>query len=318
MFITTDTHNVRGVETPPGPGKADFSLRVRQYLERLQSTICTALEELDGTGMFGRDRWERSGGGGGLTRILEDGSVFEKAGVSVSTVFGRMPEPVARRMDTEVSDFFATGISLVVHPRSPMVPTVHLNYRYFEKAGGDSWFGGGSDLTPCYVFPEDAVHFHSTLKRACDGVDMTYYPRFKKWCDEYFFIRHRREVRGIGGIFFDYVKGDPERHFALVKAGGDAFLESYLPIVKRRTDEPWGDRERSWQLLRRGRYVEFNLVYDRGTTFGLETEGRVESILMSLPPRADWRYNVHPQPGTREAALIEVLRHPKEWARKDG
>ena len=305
-------------ETLAGARGAELSLRVKQYLERLQSGICSALEVLDGKARFGTDLWERSGGGGGVTRVLEDGAVFEKAGVGVSTVFGLMPESIARKMNTEGSNFFVTGISVVVHPRSPMVPTVHMNYRYFEWSKGDSWFGGGSDLTPYYLVDEDAVHFHSTLKRACDTVDTTYYPRFKKWCDEYFFIKHRQEARGVGGIFFDYLREDPEKHFALARAGGDAFLESYLPIVERRMGEPWGDDERRWQLLRRGRYVEFNLVYDRGTTFGLETQGRIESILMSLPPHADWRYNVDPQPGTREAALVEILKHPKDWASEDG
>ena len=316
--ITADVNNVPSLETPSGTRKAELSLRVKQYLEQLQSKICFVLEVQDGKAKFGREPWERTGGGGGVTRVLEDGAVFEKAGVGVSTVFGRMPESIARKMNLGVSDFFVSGISLVVHPRSPMVPTVHMNYRYFETGEGDAWFGGGSDLTPCYLFDEDAVHFHSVLKRACDGVDRTYYPRFKKWCDEYFFIKHRQESRGVGGIFFDYLREDPEKHFALARAGGDAFLESYMCIVQRRMSEPWGEGERRWQLQRRGRYVEFNLVYDRGTTFGLETDGRIESILMSLPPHADWRYNVQPQPGTREAALVEVLRHPKEWVNGNG
>jgi coproporphyrinogen III oxidase len=295
---------------------ASFSQRVRLYFEELQSAICTALEEIDGAGKFGTDRWERPEGGGGLARVLEDGAVFEKAGVNTSTVFGTMPASIARKMNVEASGFLATGISLVVHPRSPMVPTVHMNYRYFERSDGDSWFGGGSDLTPYYLLEEDAIHFHSTLKQACDSVDTAFYPQFKKWCDEYFFIRHRNEARGVGGIFFDYLRGDVEKHFALARAGGDAFLESYVPIVRRRMAESWGEPERKWQLLRRGRYVEFNLVYDRGTTFGLETQGRTESILMSLPPHADWRYNVQPPAGTREAMLVEVLKNPRDWLRQ--
>ena len=304
---------VQPIQEAPEVAAAELSRRVKAYFEGLQTTICSALEEIDGKATFGSDAWERSEGGGGLTRVLEEGAVFEKAGVGVSTVFGSMPESMARKMNVEATGFFATGISLVVHPRSPMVPTVHMNYRYFERSNGDSWFGGGSDLTPYYLFEEDAGHFHSTLKQVCDSVAPTYYPRFKKWCDEYFFIKHRNESRGVGGIFFDYMRDDSEKHFALARAGGDVFLQSYLPIVRRRMNEPWGDHERNWQLLRRGRYVEFNLVYDRGTTFGLETQGRIESILMSLPPHADWRYNVQPQPGTREATLVEVMKNPRDW-----
>lgn len=290
-----------------------LSLRAREYFEGLQGTICAAIEQLDGSGTFGRDPWEREEGGGGLTRVMEEGAVFEKAGVNTSAVFGIMPGPMARKMNVKPDRFFATGISLVIHPRSPMIPTVHMNYRYFEYGDHDSWFGGGSDLTPYYLFEEDVVGFHQTLKHACDTIDPSYYPRLKKWCDEYFFIKHRREARGVGGIFFDYMRGDSEKHFALARAAGEAFLESYVPIVQRRMKEPWGESERSWQLTRRGRYVEFNLVYDRGTTFGLETQGRVESILMSLPPHADWWYNVQPRPGSREAALVEVLENPRDW-----
>jgi coproporphyrinogen III oxidase len=295
------------------PHESDLGRRAREYFEQLQSTICSDLEKLDGKSRFGRDTWERSEGGGGITRVLEDGAVFEKAGVGVSTVFGIMPELIAARMNVNASKFFATGISLVVHPLSPMIPTVHMNYRYFEKADDDRWFGGGSDLTPYYLFEEDAVHFHSILKSACGTIDSSYYARFKKWCDEYFFVKHRQEGRGIGGIFFDYLRDDSEKNFGLAQAGGNAFLSSYVPIVMKRLNEPWGERERNWQLLRRGRYVEFNLVYDRGTIFGLETGGRVESILMSLPPHAGWRYDVQPKAGIREEKLLEVLKHPREW-----
>jgi coproporphyrinogen III oxidase len=307
MRITQPTYKI--LES----AQAEFSQRVKAYFESLQTTICSALEELDGKAKFGKDAWERGEGGGGLTCVLEDGAVFEKAGIGVSTVFGPMPESIARKLNVEPTDFFATGISLVIHPRNPMVPTVHMNYRYFERGGGDSWFGGGSDLTPYYLFEQDARHFHNALKQACDSVDASFYHQFKKGCDDYFFIKHRNEARGVGGIFFDYLRGDSEKHFALARAGGDAFLESYIPIVKRRMHEPWGEQERNWQLLRRGRYVEFNLVYDRGTTFGLETQGRIESILMSLPPHADWRYNVEPRADSRETALVEVLRNPKDW-----
>jgi coproporphyrinogen III oxidase len=223
-----------------------------------------------------------------------------------------MPETIARKLNVQPSEFFATGVSLVIHPRSPMIPTVHANFRYFERADGDAWFGGGSDLTPYYPFDEDIVHFHTTLKKACDRHGLELYPKFKQWCDEYFFIKHRDEARGIGGVFFDYLRGDQEKHFAMVHSIGDVFLDAYLPLVKRRMHEPWGGAEREWQLIRRGRYVEFNLLYDRGTTFGLETNGRTEAILMSLPPAVQWRYDASP-PGPREARLIELLKHPKEW-----
>lgn len=302
-----------GAKVKTVPATTPLSERVSAYFRDLQSLICSSLEEIDGKEKFGADKWEREEGGGGLTRVLEDGRVFEKAGVGFSTVHGMMPESVARKLNVEATGFFATGISLVVHPRNPMVPTVHMNYRYFERNDGDSWFGGGSDLTPYYLFEDDAIHFHAILKQACDGVDAGFYRRFKQWCDEYFFIKHRGEGRGIGGIFFDYLRGDNEKHFALARSCGDVFLQSYVPIVRRRMNLAWGEQERNWQLLRRGRYVEFNLVYDRGTMFGLETQGRIESILMSLPPRADWKYDFKPSPGSPEAVLVNVLRHPREW-----
>lgn len=291
-----------------------FAQRVQLYCEKLQGRICNALEEIDGEKKFCRDEWSRPEGGGGLSRVMEDGRVFEKAGVNTSSVYGTMPERVAEKMGIPVSDFFATGISLVVHPQNPMVPTVHANYRYFENGQGDSWFGGGSDLTPYYLVEEDIVHFHTTLKSACDVNDRGFYSKFKTWCDEYFYVKHRGETRGVGGIFFDYLRGDSEKYFSLIQSLGDGFLETYTPIVKKRMVEPYGEKERGWQLLRRGRYAEFNLVYDRGTTFGLETNGRVESILMSLPPLVRWQYDVQPEPGSREASLVEVLKHPKEWA----
>jgi coproporphyrinogen III oxidase len=261
---------------------------------------------------FTSDQWERPGGGGGLARVIEDGGVFEKAGVNTSTVFGMMPETMARKLNVQPAEFFATGISLVIHPRSPMIPTVHANLRYFERADGDAWFGGGSDLTPYYPFDEDIVHFHAALKKACDEHGSELYPKFKKWCDEYFYLPHRGEGRGVGGIFFDYLRGDVEQHFAFVSSVGSMFLEAYVPVVKRRMHEPWGETERTWQLIRRGRYAEFNLLYDRGTMFGLETQGRTESILMSLPPVVQWRYDVSPS-GPREAMLVELLKHPKGW-----
>ena len=299
---------------PPGGVVAgSFGDRARVYFESLQEDICASLEQLDGKAGFSADPWNRPGGGGGITRVLQDGDLFEKAGVNFSAVFGTLPENAARKMNMSPMGFFATGVSLVIHPRSPMVPTVHANYRYFELENGDSWFGGGSDLTPYYPYDEDTIHFHSTLKVACDRHDPSFYHRFKQWCDEYFSIKHRGEGRGVGGIFFDYLRGDFEKHFAFVRSAGDAFLHSYFPIVNRRMNETWGDREREWQLIRRGRYVEFNLVYDRGTMFGLETDGRVESILMSLPPLAEWKYDFPIVDGSREARLVEMLKQPRRW-----
>lgn len=286
---------------------------VRRFVETLQLRICSTLEEIEKRQKFVHDAWQHHEGGGGRTMILQDGEVFEKTGVNTSAVWGRLSEAMAANMNVQPMSFFATGISLVIHPRSPMVPTVHMNYRYFELENGDAWFGGGSDLTPCYLFDEDVIHFHTTLKRACDAHDTGFYPRFKKWCDEYFFVKHRGEARGVGGIFFDYLRGDPAKHFAFIQSAGNAFLDSYLPIVRRRIAEPWGEKEKEWQLIRRGRYVEFNLVYDRGTAFGLESRGRTESILMSLPPVVHWRYNMQPQPDSREGLLVEVLKSPREW-----
>jgi coproporphyrinogen III oxidase len=287
--------------------------RVQAFMEGMQSAMCSELEKLDGEKTFGADAWKREGGGGGLTRVLEGGAVFEKAGVNSSTVFGTLPDSLARKMNTKAERFRATGISLVLHPRSPMVPTVHANFRYLEMDDKDAWFGGGADLTPCYLFEEDVVHFHKTLKDACDKHDISYYPRFKKWCDEYFHIPHRGECRGVGGLFFDYLRGSLENDFMFVRSVAESFLDAYLPIVHKRLDEPWDEPERRWQLLRRGRYVEFNLVYDRGTVFGLETRGRAESVLMSLPPLAKWDYNVKPAEESREATLVDVLQNPREW-----
>jgi coproporphyrinogen III oxidase len=287
--------------------------RVQAFMEGMQSAMCSELEKLDGEKTFGADAWKREGGGGGLTRVLEGGAVFEKAGVNSSTVFGTLPDSLARKMNTKAERFRATGISLVLHPRSPMVPTVHANFRYLEMDDKDAWFGGGADLTPSYLFEEDVVHFHKTLKDACDKHDISYYPRFKKWCDEYFHIPHRGECRGVGGLFFDYLRGSLESDFMFVRSVAESFLDAYLPIVQKRVNEPWDEPERRWQLLRRGRYVEFNLVYDRGTVFGLETRGRTESVLMSLPPLAKWDYNVKPAEGSREATLVDVLQNPREW-----
>jgi coproporphyrinogen III oxidase len=307
-------NSVRVTPTEKNRMPTAFFERVRAYCEGLQERICPALEETDGHARFTETTWLRSEGGGGRTRMMQDGAVFEKAGVNSSTVFGVLPETIDRTLKVNTARFSATGISLVVHPRSPMVPTIHANYRYFELEEDDAWFGGGSDLTPFYPFEEDIVHFHTTLKRACDSVDHSFYPRFKRWCDEYFFLPHRGEARGVGGIFFDYLRGNQEKHLALIRSAGDAFLDSYLTVVKRRMHEPWGNQERRWQLLRRGRYVEFNLLYDRGTKFGLESQGRTESVLMSLPPLVRWEYDVQPSPGSSAERLVEMLRRPREWA----
>jgi coproporphyrinogen III oxidase len=286
--------------------------RADEFFRGLQTKICAALENEDGTALFNSDGWQRAGGGGGLTRVLSEGAVFEKAGVNTSSVHGEFtPEFAAQVPAGDGLAFFACGISLVLHPRSPMVPTVHANFRCLKR-GSALWFGGGADLTPFYPEREDVVHFHRTWKAVCDRHDSSHYARFKKWCDEYFYLPHRRETRGIGGIFFDYLKGDAEKDFAFVRDAGGAFLDAYLPIVHKRRDAPYGERERNFQLLRRGRYVEFNLLYDRGTTFGLKTDGRAESILMSLPPLVRWEYDARFPPGSREAQLSEWLR-PTDW-----
>jgi coproporphyrinogen III oxidase len=294
----------------------DWQRRTSERFRAAQDSICKAIEVVDGREHFHEDLWDRPGGGGGRTRVLAEGAVFEKGGVNFSAVQGELPEPLAKRMGDGPREFFATGVSLVLHPRNPHVPTTHANFRYFER-GETFWFGGGADLTPYYPRLEDARHFHATLKRACDAHDPTHYPRFKKWCDEYFFIKHRNEMRGVGGVFFDNLAGDRERTFAFVSELADAFLPAYLPIVEQRRDVEYGDRERHWQLLRRGRYVEFNLVYDRGTQFGLETNGRTESILMSLPPLVRWEYDYKPEPGSPEAALADFLR-PRDWLSESG
>ena len=281
------------------------------YFRSLQDRICSALETLDGRARFAEDLWDRPGGGGGRTRVLDGGDVFEKAGVNFSLVHGELRPDFAATMPGDGTAFVATGVSLVLHPRSPRVPTVHANFRCLRR-GGASWFGGGADLTPYYPVREDVVHFHSTWKRACDAHDASYYPRFKKWCDEYFYLPHRGETRGVGGIFFDHLVGDEQRTFDFVRACGDAFLPAYVPIVERRQHDAYGERERQFQLLRRGRYVEFNLLYDRGTIFGLKTDGRVESILMSLPPLVRWQYDAKHDPAAEEAQLGSWLK-PQDW-----
>lgn len=309
-------------------------LRMEKFVKEQQKEIVRALEEVDGK-EFRIDEWQRKEGGGGITCVLQDGNVFEKAGVAVSVVYGTLPKPAILRMRAnhkniagsseeipDSLDFFAAGLSLVVHPSNPMAPTVHLNYRYFETTNPDGtpgswWFGGGSDLTPSYLFEEDAIQFHKALKGVCDAHNKTYYDRFKKWCDEYFYNKHRGESRGVGGIFFDDLDEtltDKESLFSFIQGGLKSFVPTYIPIINRRKDMPFTEKEKEWQQIRRGRYVEFNLVHDRGTSFGLHTPGaRVESILMSLPLTAGWQYMYEPEPKSREAKLVEVLRNPKSW-----
>jgi len=291
---------------------SDLRERVAAWVRELQDRICAALEELDGSARFREDRWEREGGGGGITRVLEDGAILEKAGVNTSEVFGAIPEQLGSQLKGDGDTFYATGVSLVLHPRNPHVPTVHANFRCMARGAG-AWLGGGADLTPYYPREDDVRHFHRTLKAACDAHDPGHYPRFKKWCDEYFFLPHRGEMRGVGGVFFDELPAD-EAHFAFLRSVGEAFLPAWLPIARRRAGEPWGERERAWQLIRRGRYAEFNLVYDRGTIFGLRSGGRIESILMSLPPLASWRYDHRPEPGSAEEAALAFYRPGREWA----
>ena len=285
---------------------------MRGYVAELQDEICSSLEQLDGKGRFRSDEWKREGGGGGLSRILEEGAVFEKAGVNTSAVFGQLEEAFAQKLQGEGREFCAVGLSLVLHPRSPLVPTVHANFRFITQ-GAKAWVGGGADLTPYYLFDEDARHFHRTLKAACDRHDPAYYPLFKKTCDSYFFLKHRGETRGVGGLFFENMGGSLQREFAFLQDCGKAFIAAYLPIAQKRCALPYSAEQRTWQELRRGRYVEFNLLYDRGTVFGLETAGRTESILMSLPPRVRWAYDYHPAPDSEEARLVAVLRSPREW-----
>jgi coproporphyrinogen III oxidase len=306
-----------------------FREAVASGFEQLHDELTHLFTRLDGGGCFGEDRWERPGGGGGVSRVLSEGITFEKAGVNRSLVEGVLDQHLAQRIGArasamESSTFFATGVSLVAHPRSPMVPTVHLNVRYFEiaRATGepaDAWFGGGTDLTPTYPFPEDAEHFHRALKTICDRRHGNFYPRFKSWCDHYFVNTHRAEERrGIGGVFFDHLRAgesglDLHQLFEFVNSVAGVLADAYVPIVERRKGLAYGERERRFQLLRRGRYVEFNLLHDRGTLFGLQTGARIESVLMSLPPVAAWDYSPVYQPGSFEAELLEML-EPRDWA----
>lgn len=292
------------------------------HICELQNRICAGLEAIDASAQFHEDSWHRDGGGGGISRVIANGAVFEKGGVNVSAVHGELPTGALGGVVEAGTPFFACGISLVIHPVNPYVPTVHMNCRLFELydstgALTDRWFGGGADLTPYYLNQDDVIHFHQVLKAACDRTDVELYPLFKQKCDDYFVNKHRGyEARGVGGIFFDYLRADGKRTaddwLAFVYACGDAFLPAYAPIVERRKQMSFGRREIDWQEIRRGRYVEFNLVHDRGTLFGLRTGGRIESILMSLPPRAQWRYDYAPEPGSPEALLVAHL-EPRDW-----
>jgi coproporphyrinogen III oxidase len=293
-----------------------------QYIQNLQDTINSKLEAIDGKATFREDTWKRSEGGGGRTRVIENGTVFEKGGVNISAVHGELPDTMRKHFSVKDANFFACGLSLVLHPKNPMVPNVHANWRYFEMYDEqghivDSWFGGGQDLTPYYLFEEDAKHFHQVCKTACDKHHPGFYPIYKKRCDEYFYNTHRNEARGIGGLFFDYCKAsndmNMQKWYNFVTEVGNSFLEAYIPIVERRKDMPYTTAQRNWQEIRRGRYVEFNLVHDKGTLFGLKTNGRIESILMSLPPHVQWVYDHHPETGTQEEKLLNVLKEPKNW-----
>ncbi|RKP39192.1 Coproporphyrinogen III oxidase [Dimargaris cristalligena] len=312
-------------------GNRKLHHRMEQFILELQKEITTEISRIDGKPFFA-DHWTRPEGGYGISCVLQDGNVFEKAGVNVSVIDGQLSRAAVAQMKARNKDivgdsdvpFCVAGISIVMHPKNPMAPTVHLNYRYFEiENPADptkpqmAWFGGGCDLTPSYLFNEDAEHFHATIKAACDQHDPKYYPQFKEWCDRYFYLPHRGEARGIGGIFFDDLDDrDPEAIFAFVRSCGKAFLPSYVPIIEKRKDLPFTEAQKQWQQLRRGRYVEFNLIHDRGTKFGLFTPGaRIESILMSLPLTARWEYCHLPEPGSEEARLVEVLEAPRAWAK---
>jgi coproporphyrinogen III oxidase len=293
---------------------------IRDWFIGLQASICSQLEEVDGKGKFISDQWQRSGGGGGITRVIADGSIIEKGGVNFSAVWGKTPEPVLKSMQLDQidqPDFFATGVSVVLHPFNPMVPIIHMNVRYFEMTNDKWWFGGGIDLTPHYVNAEDARHFHQTIKSICDQHHPSYYPEFKNWADDYFFLKHRKETRGIGGVFFDYLKDDggftKESRFNFVRDLGNGLAPLYTHFMKKNSSLPYTEKEKQWQYLRRGRYVEFNLVWDRGTKFGLDTDGRTESILMSLPPQANWVYNYQAPAGSQEENTLLNLKKGITW-----
>lgn len=292
------------------------------FINQLQEKITTSIEDLDSGAKFIEDVWERPEGGGGKSRIMENGKIFEKAGVNISAVSGVLPKSLEGYFDVKDSKFFACGLSLVIHPKNPMIPTVHANWRYFELYNlkgdlKDQWFGGGQDLTPFYLIEEDAKHFHETCKSVCDKYSSSFYDIYKEKCDSYFWNHHRNESRGIGGLFFDYLRSNDnhkiEDWFSFVTDLGNSFLTAYLPIVNKRKNYKFNSKQKNWQEIRRGRYVEFNLIHDKGTLFGIKTNGRIESILMSLPPKVQWVYNHLPEKDSEEEKLIEVLKNPREW-----
>jgi coproporphyrinogen III oxidase len=302
-------------------GNMEMRVKMEKMLREAQESITKAIAEIDGGATFMEDAWVRETGGGGMSRVLANGKVWEKAGVNLSVVHGTMPQAAlaaatergANRGGDDVP-FFACGLSCVMHPRNPHCPTMHFNYRYFETEGGTWWFGGGTDITPSYIDEEDMKHFHGTYKEVCDRHDPEYYPKFKKWADDYFLIKHRGERRGLGGIFFDDLNDrDPDEIFEFCKDCANNVVAAYGPIIEKHKNDPYTEEEKRWQQLRRGRYVEFNLVYDRGTIFGLKTNGRTESILMSLPETARWEYDQHPEPGSPEADFLDAAMNPREW-----
>ena len=293
---------------------------ITEWFMHLQDRICAALEKTDGKGVFEEELWQRPGGGGGRTRILQNANIIEKGGVNFSQVHGILPEKIAASLQVKGHDFFATGVSIVMHPFSPMVPIIHMNVRYFEVSSGEKWFGGGIDLTPIYVNEQQASYFHQQLKHICDVHHPEYYSKFKQWADDYFFIKHRNETRGVGGIFFDRLGATetitlPER-FEFVKDVGNTFAPVFTGFMESNKDVQYGKQEKQFQLMRRGRYVEFNLVYDKGTKFGLDTDGRTESILMSMPPEANWIYNYHPQAGSAEEKTMALLTKGVDWIQR--
>ncbi len=289
---------------------------IQEWLKNLQDHICTQLENEDGKAVFKEDLWQREGGGGGRSRVITNGNVLAKGGVNFSAVHGQTPEKILKALNLPPSDFFATGVSIVLHPVNPWVPIIHMNLRYFEMSEGTSWFGGGIDVTPHYIIPDDAKFVHSELKALCDKHHADYYTRFRKWADDYFYLPHRDETRGIGGIFFDRLGNDTRdknTYFPFIQDTGMLFSPLYIELIRRNRDKTYGQREIEWQHVRRGRYVEFNLVYDKGTKFGLETNGRTESILMSLPPIAEWQYNFQPLPNSPEAETLNLLKKDIHW-----
>ena len=292
--------------------------QIAEAYQQIQNEICLGLESADGSGKFIEEKWEREGGGGGRTRILQNGSIIEKGGVNFSAVHGKLPEPIKKSFGLAEDDFFATGVSIVIHPNHPWVPIIHMNIRYFEVSDTMKWFGGGIDLTPHYVIPEDAKFFHQQIKNVCDSYSLEFYPKFKKWADDYFFIKHRDETRGIGGIFYDRLTPESsgiswENIFEFSKSVGKSFIPTYTELMNRNRHKNYTDEQKKWQFQRRSRYAEFNLVYDAGTKFGLETNGRIESILMSLPPQANWVYDFKPIKDSEEEKTLNSLKKEINW-----